>query len=347
VDANWNWLSWQWFSPALIKDFHWDNAIILFLVPAVPILFMLRWIFYLPLRPRFDVALHQSEHNRNNYIQFFRLIPVTFKILCLMLALIALARPQSVNEKIEQLVEGIDILLVLDVSESMQLEDLKPNRLEAAKEVARKFIAGRKNDRIGIVIFGGEAYTLTPLTSDLSLVSQQLADVNKSMLEYSGTAIGNAIGTGINRLRDSENKSKVMILLSDGENTSGLLDPITASRLAFGYNIRINTIGIGKEGQVAMGVDSTGRVNYVKSHLDEDALKKIATTTGGQYFRADDNNTLNSIFLQINKIEKGQIRENRFKDTRDYYFVYLYWSLFCLIVWMGLRVTFINNFLED
>lgn len=347
MENKWFWLSPEWFNPAVLRDFHWDNGIVLFLVPAVPFLFLLRWVFYLPLRPRFDVALDRTEHAKSSVIQFLRLIPVSFKILCLMLALVALARPQSINEKIEQIVEGIDIMLVIDVSESMQLEDLKPNRLEAAKEVARKFIAGRKHDRIGVVVFGGEAYSLSPLTSDLSLVTQQLGEINKNMLEYSGTAIGNAIGVAINRIQESDNKAKLMILISDGENTSGLIDPITASRLAYGFNIRINTIGIGKEGQVAFGKDSTGHVNYIRSHLDETTLKKISENTGGQFFRADDNNALNDIFLQINKMEKGQIKENRYKDTRDFYNVYLYWSMLCFLIWMAFRVSFLNNFLED
>lgn len=138
-----------------------------------------------------------------------------------------------------------------------------------------------------------------------------------------------------------------MILISDGENTAGILDPITASKLAYGYNIRINTIGIGKDGIVSMGKDSTGHVNYVKSHLDETTLKEIAEITGGQFFSASDNNALNDIFLQINKMEKGSIRENRYKDTRDYYVVYLYWSMLCFLIWMAFRISFLNNFLED
>lgn len=347
MENNWYWFSWKWFHPGLLQDYQWDNAFILLMVPAVPLLFFLRWVFYLPLRPRFDVAFDKTEHAKSSVIQFLRLIPLSFKILCLMLALVALARPQSINEKIEQIIEGVDIMLVLDVSESMQLEDLKPNRLEAAKEVARKFIAGRKNDRIGIVLFGGEAYSLSPLTSDLSLVTQQLNEVHKGMMEYSGTAIGNAIGVAINRMNESENKARVMILISDGENTAGILDPLTASKLAYGYNIRINTISIGKEGIVPMGKDSTGHVNYVKSHLDETTLKKIAENTGGQFFSATDNNALNDIFLQINKMEKGTIKENRYKDTRDFYFVYLYWSMLSFLIWMAFRVSFLNNFLED
>jgi Ca-activated chloride channel family protein len=347
VEGNWDWYSWHWFSPSVLREFHWDNSIVLFLVPAVPILFILRWIFYLPLRPRFDVALEKSEHHRSNLIQFLRLIPVSFKVLTLMLALVALARPQSVNEKIEQILEGMDILLVMDVSESMQLEDLKPNRLEAAKEVAKKFIAGRRNDRIGLVVFGSEAVTVSPLSADLQLVSRQIGEINKNTLDWNGTALGNAIGIGINRLRDSGNPSKVMILLSDGENTAGILDPIVAAKLAKQYSIRINTIGIGQNGPVRMSRDSSGQAQLVQSHLNEVSLKEIAAVTGGSYFRADDTNTLTSIFLQINKMEKGKILENRFKDTKDFYFVYLYWSLLFYSIWLALRTTLLNNFLED
>jgi Ca-activated chloride channel family protein len=341
------WFSWEWFSPEQLRHFHWDNQFFLILIPAVPFLFIIRWLFYFTIREKFDVALPESQIRQWNMIQMLRLIPISTQILCIVLALMALARPQSVNERVDQFAEGINILLVMDVSESMQLEDLRPNRLEAAKEVARKFVQGRNNDRIGIVLFARDAYSLSPLTNDYELINTYLNDLNFNLLEESGTAIGNAIGVGINRLNESTSGSKVMILLSDGENTSGLLDPTTAAKLAYAYDIKIYTIGKGKEGEVAFGRDSTGRVQTVKSHLDETLLRRIAEQTKGDYYRAINNSALNDIFYTINKLEKGKIKESRYKDTSDYYQIYLHWSILFFLCWMFIKNTFLNNFLED
>ncbi len=343
----WEWLSWHWFSPETLRNFHWENQLFLILVPAVPVLFLLRWLFYFPIRQKFDVALPASEIGNWSFIQVLRLIPISMQIFFLMFILLALARPQSVNERIDQFSEGVNILLVMDVSESMQLEDLRPNRLEAARDVARKFVKGRNHDRIGNVVFAGNAYSLSPLTNDYDLVSNYLNDINFNMMENAGTSIGNAIGVGINRLNESEGGSKIMILLSDGENTSGLLDPSTAAKLAYAYNIKIYTIGIGKEGDVSFGRDSTGKIQTVKSHLDESLLRKIAEQTKGNYFRATNNSTLNEVFLTINKLEKGKIKESRYKDTRDYYHIYLGWGILFFLSWMLFKNTFLNNFLED
>jgi Ca-activated chloride channel family protein len=346
-DNKWEWFSWQWFSPDTLRNFHWENQVFLILIPAVPLLFLLRWLFYYPIREKFDVAIPKSEIGRWHFVQILRLIPISCKILFLMMILTAIARPQSVNERIDQFSEGINILLVMDISESMQLEDFRPNRLEAAREVARKFVLGRQNDRIGLVVFAGDAYSLSPLTNDYELVNNYLNDIHFGMIKNSGTSIGNAIGVAINRLNESESGSKIMILLSDGENTSGLMDPTMASKLAYAYNIKIYTIGIGKEGEVAFGKDSSGKVLTVKSHLDETLLRKIAEQTKGNYYRATNNTSLGEVFLTINKLEKGKIRESRFKDTKDYYQVYLNFGIFFFLIWMLLKSTFLNNFLED
>ncbi len=347
-DNAWEWFSWQWFSPDLLRDFHWENKIFLLLVPAVPFLFLLRWLFYFPIRQKFDVALPASELGRWNFVQVLRLIPISFQMLSITIGIVALARPQSVSERIDQFREGINIILAIDISESMKLEDLRPNRLEAAREVARKFISGRNDDRIGLVVFAGDAYSLSPLTNDHDLLNNYLSEMNAGMIEHSGTSIGNAIGVGINRLEESTpSGAKVMILMSDGENTSGILDPVTAAKLAYAYNIKIYTIGIGKEGEVSFGRDSTGKKLTVRSHLDETLLRKIAEQTRGNYFRAVNNNALSEVFLTIDKLEKGKMIESRYKDTWDYYHIYLSWSIFFFLGWMLLKTTFLNNFLED
>ena len=346
-NSKWEWLSWRWFSPEVLRNFHWDNQLFLLLIPAVPFLFIMRWLFNFAIREKFDVALPGSETSRWNFIQLLRLIPISLQLFCIVFALMALARPQSVDERIDQFSEGINILLVMDISESMQLEDLHPNRLEASRDVARKFVKGRNNDRIGVVIFAGDAYSLSPLTNDHELVNSYLSELNSNMIENSGTAIGTAIGVGVNRLNESETGSKIMILMSDGENTAGILDPATAAKLAYAYDIKIYTIGIGKEGDVSFGRDSTGKMQTVKSHLDETLLRKIAELTKGDYFRATNSSTLNDIFLTINKLEKGKIKESRYKDTLDYYQVYLNWSIVLFLFWLLLKNTFLNNFLED
>jgi len=342
-----DWVSWQWFSVDLLRNFHWENKFFLLFIPAVPLLFVLRWLFYFPIREKFDVALPASVVKKWSYVQLLRITPASIQVLFIIMVLLALARPQVVDERIDQFGEGINILLVMDISESMQLEDLKPNRLEAAKEVARKFVNGRSNDRIGVVVFAGDAYSLSPLTNDYELLSNYLNEIRFSMIESSGTAIGNAIGISINRLIEYEEGSKVMILISDGENTAGILDPMAASKLAYAYGIKIYTIGIGKEGAAPMGRDSTGKSITVTSHLDETLLRKIASQTKGAFYRATNTASLNEIFTTINKLEKGNIKETRYKDTQDYYHIYLSWAIFFFLLWMVMKNSFLNNFLED
>ena len=194
-----------------------------------------------------------------------RHLPNILIALVFALLLVALARPQKTNEKVEQWTEGIDIMLVIDISESMQIEDFKPNRLEAAKDVAQQFIDGRFQDRIGIVIFSGDAYSLSPLTTDYNLLKAYLRDIDFSMIENRGTAIGSALAVGTNRMRESEAESKVLILLSDGDNTAGNIDPITAAELANAYNIKLYTIAVGKEGRVPFGKDFFGQPKYIEN----------------------------------------------------------------------------------
>ena len=260
---------------------------------------------------------------------------------------LALARPQRSNERVEQFTEGIDILLVLDISESMDLQDFVPNRLEAAKNTALDFIEGRFGDRIGMVVFSGEAYSLSPLTNDYQLLSSLIQEINFSMIEAKGTAIGSAIAAGTNRMKDSESPSKVMILLSDGESNAGNVDPIFAAQLASAFGIKIYTIAVGKDGMVPYGTDFFGRPQLVESYLDESTLREISRIGNGQFFRASDGAALNQIFDQINTLEKTEILENRYKETADFYRIYLFWGILFLVVWMAFKSSFFNNFLLD
>jgi Ca-activated chloride channel family protein len=260
---------------------------------------------------------------------------------------IALARPQRNNERVEQYTEGIDILLVMDISESMDLQDFSPNRLEAAKKTAIEFINGRFGDRIGMVVFSGEAYSLSPLTNDYQLLTSLIEEINFSMIEAKGTAIGSAIAAGTNRMKDSESPSKVMILLSDGESNAGNVDPIFAAQLATAFGIKIYTIAVGKDGMVPYGTDFFGRPQMVESYLDESTLREISTIGGGQFFRASDGKALNRIFEQIDTLEKTEILENRYKETADFYRIYLFWGILFFGIWMTLKSSFFNNFLLD
>lgn len=248
------------------------------------------------------------------------------KLLTLSLLLLALSRPQQGESVKEFNTEGIDIMLVLDISSSMRAVDFQPNRLEAAKMVAREFIEGRRADRIGLVVFAAESFLQCPLTIDYEVLKQLLNQVDIIEEKYDGTAIGMAIANGVNRLRDSIAKSKIMILLSDGRNNAGELDPETAAEMAQAFGIKIYTIGAGKLGQAPYPVQlGGGRVQYrlVDVEIDEAVLQGIARNTGGRYFRATDETHLASIYEEISQLEKTEIRVKEYLQYRDLYPVFL------------------------
>ena len=340
------WFSLRWFKPETLQSFHWENEIMFYLLLAIPIIFLLRWLFQLGSKQKLSIALAKRDLNWSAY-SLLRFIPRILISMVVILVITALARPQKTNEKVEQWTEGIDIMLVIDISESMKIEDFKPNRLESAKGVARKFIEGRFQDRIGLVVFSGEAYSRSPLTTDYDLLYTYIDDISFDLIEKSGTAIGSALAVGTNRMRESESKSKVLILLSDGDNTAGNIDPIIAAELANAYNIKVYTIAIGKEGRVPFGKDFFGRPRYVENSLDETTLRKIAEIGKGEFYRVSDNNALENVFELIDKYEKAEIKENRFKDTTDFYYIYLRWAIALFLCWLLLKSTFISNILQD
>lgn len=341
-----NWLAWKWFKQSTFENFQWENEIFFYLFLAIPAIFLLRWLIYLKSTQKLYIALSKKDIKWNAY-SLLRFIPWMVISLAIALLIVALARPQKTNEKVEQWTEGIDIMLVIDISESMKIEDFRPNRLESAKNVARKFISGRFQDRIGLVVFSGEAYSRSPLTTDYDLLNTYIDDISFDLIEKGGTAIGSALAVGTNRMRESDSKSKVLILLSDGDNTAGNIDPITAAELANAYNIKIYTIAIGKEGRVPMGKDFFGRPRMVENTLDETTLRKIAEIGEGEFYRVSDNQALENVFALIDKYEKAEIKENRFKDTTDFYPIYLKWAIVFFLFWMLLKSTFISNILLD
>ncbi|MCZ8134202.1 MAG: VWA domain-containing protein, partial [Algoriphagus sp.] len=334
----------SWFLPETFKSYEWEKPLLLNLLWIIPVLILFRKFVKFLKRPVLELSLPKRVA-RGNPWTYLRLIPTGFFFLALIFIVVALARPQRSNERVEQFTEGIDILLVMDISESMDLQDFTPNRLEAAKKTAIDFIEGRFGDRIGMVVFSGEAYSLSPLTNDYKLLTSLISEINFSMIEAKGTAIGSAIAAGTNRMKESETPSKVMILLSDGESNAGNVDPLFAAQLASAFDIKIYTIAVGKDGMVPYGTDFFGRPQMVESYLDETTLREIARIGNGQFFRASDGNALQQIFDQINTLEKAEILENRYKETADYYRIYLFWAMLFFLVWLGLKSSFLNNFL--
>ena len=246
----------------------------------------------------------------------------------------SLARPQSQNTTVERNAEGIDIVISLDISSSMLAEDIKPNRLVASKELAADFIDKRISDRIGINVFARESFTVVPPTLDYSLVKSMLETVDLGMVR-DGTAIGMGIATAVNRLRDSKAESKVIILLTDGMNNSGEIDPITAGEIADTYGIRIYTVGIGSRGTAPYPVDDPifgRRYQNVEVNIDEEMLQQISQQTGGRYWRATDLEQYTEIYQEIDRLEQSEIEEITYVDYEDLYFNYLLGGLFFLLI---------------
>ena len=330
---------------ATLAGYQWQQPRLLLLIAAVPLLFILRRMLA-RRRPQVGVALGPTPMHRD-WMAALRFMPDVVLGLALSFGIIALARPQHTDERVEQSGRGIDIVLALDVSGSMEIEDLRPNRLEAAKRIATDFLKSRAGDRLALVAFAGAAYSLAPLTTDYDLLREDLASLRVGMIALDGTAIGTALGVATNRLRESTAKSRVCILLSDGENNAGSLDPLLAAQLAHAYGIRIYTIGLGKDGFVPYGQDSLGRARYVQTRLDETTMRQLAAAAAGQFFRATDTGALRQVFDQINRLEKSEIKQLRFRNTKDFYRPYLWLSIALWLLWLLLKSTFLGNPLED
>ena len=271
------------------------------------------------------------------------------RLLALAFIIMALARPQTVDVSTKtKTTRGIDIVMAIDVSASMLAKDLKPNRLEALKNVAGEFINGRPNDRIGLVEYAGESYTKTPITSDKGIVLRSLSSIKYNTIIEGGTAIGMGLATSVNRLKDSKAKSKVIILLTDGVNNSGFIDPKMASDLAVEYGIKTYTIGLGTNGMALspIAIRPNGQFQYgrVQVEIDEELLKEIAEATGGKYFRATDNKKLKEIYKEINKLEKTDVEEFKFYNYEEKFRPLVLLAIGLLIFEFLLRVTIFRSF---
>ncbi|SHI64650.1 Ca-activated chloride channel family protein [Mesonia phycicola] len=280
-----------------------------------------------------------------------RLRPLLFvlRLICLALLITGMARPRTVDVTSKtKKTQGIDIIMAIDVSPSMLARDLKPNRLEALKSVASEFIDGRPNDRIGLVVYAGESFTKTPITSDKAIVQSALRDINYSDLLDNGTAIGMGLATSVNRLKDSKAKSKVIILLSDGVNNSGFIDPKIATELAVEYDIKVYTIGLGSNGTAMgpIGIDASGQLRYgpTKVEIDEELMTQIAEQTKGQYFRATNNEKLEAIYEEINKLEKTEVEESKYYNYEEKYRPLVILAGLLFLVEIILRNTVFRSF---
>ena len=328
----WDWFSTEWLSWQTLRSFVWAERLYLYGIAGVPLVFLLRWLFYNRGQQKLGLSLTNFQL-KTNWVSYLRFIPPIFFVLGVVCVILSLARPQRVRESKEQFSEGIDIMLAIDISESMLATDLSPNRLDAAKNVAHEFVKGRFQDRIGLVVFAGESFSICPLTTDYEMLNQYLNEINSNLIKTTGTAIGSALATCINRLREVPSKSKVAILLSDGDNTAGTLDPLTATDLAKSFGIKVYTIAVGS--------------NEGKENIDENTLRAIAKEGNGQFFRATDNQTLQNIFGQINRLEKVKVKDNVYRDVEDFYYIYLNWAVVFLLAAFFFKNTFIGNILED
>ena len=320
---------------------NWNNAEFLnpeflYLLILIPLLAV--WYFFMRKKDAAVLSIPSVKgFKTSSFLSKLKPLLSVLRLLALAAIIVALARPRNVSvSKRTKTNRGIDIVMAIDVSASMLARDLRPNRLEALKKVAINFVNRRPNDRIGIVVYAGESFTQTPITSDKRIVKRTISELQWGRLE-GGTAIGMGLGSGVNRLKDSEAKSKVIILLTDGVNNSGNIDPRTATELAKELGIKVYTIGIGTNGMADFPWSKdprTGQLNFRKQQveIDEDLLKFIASETEGKYFRATNNTELQEIYDEIDKLEKTKIEEFKYYNYKELYRPLVFLALGLLIL---------------
>ena len=311
-------------------------------------------IWYILRRGKSEASLQVSDtrayaHAPKSFRNYLLHVPFVLRLIALSMIIIILARPQTTNNWQNTEIEGIDIMMAVDVSTSMLAEDLKPNRLDAAKEVASKFINGRPNDNIGLTIFAGESFTQCPLTVDhavlLNLFQSIKGDIAQRGLIEDGTAIGMGLANAITRLKDSKAKSKVIILLTDGSNNRGEISPLTAAEIAKSFGIRIYTIGVGTNGTAPYPVQTPMGTQYVNVpvEIDESTLTQIAGTTNGNYFRATSTSKLEEIYQEIDKLEKTKLNVKEFSKREEKYQWFALVAFLCILVEVLLRNSILKK----
>ncbi|PVW15274.1 vWA domain-containing protein [Marixanthomonas spongiae] len=334
----------------MFENFEFVNPNFFWLLLALPVL--VAWYLWKRNKQTATLKISSVKGFKSGKNWLAKLKPLLFvlRLLALAAIIVALARPRTVDESTRvKKTKGIDIVMAMDVSASMLARDLKPNRLEALKTVASRFIKARPNDRIGLVEYAGESFTKTPLTSDKTVVLSSLKDMKYNTVIEGGTAIGMGLGTAVNRLKESRAKSKVIILLTDGVNNSGFIDPKIASELAAEFGIKVYTIGLGSNGlamsPIGLRPDGSFQYGSIQVEIDEELLKEIAKTTGGQYFRATSTTKLNEIYDEINKLEKTDIEEFKYTNYEEMFRPLVLLALGLLLLELLLRYTVFRSFI--
>jgi Ca-activated chloride channel family protein len=316
-----------------LNNISFANPIVFWLLLAIPLLIVWYVLKHKKIHPTLQVpGLFQHDKVRNTKAKW-RHLPFSLRLLALSAMIVAVARPQSSLSWENVTTEGIDIMIALDISSSMLAADLKPDRLEASKKVALDFIEGRPNDRIGLVIYSGKSFTQCPLTIDHDVLKNLFTDIKNGIIE-DGTAIGDGLATSVSRLKDSKAKSKVVILLTDGENTAGSVPPITAAEIARKFGVRVYTVGIGTNGTAPYPVNTIMGRQYqpMPVKIDEATLKSIAEQTGGKYFRATDNKKLEAIYAEIDQLERSKIEVTSYKKKSEEFFPWALAALLLLLI---------------
>ena len=315
--------------------------LLLLLIPYV-VWYVLKWRIN-------DATLRISDarvysHTPKSYKNYLIHLPFILRLIALILLIVVLARPQATDSWQNSEIEGVDIVLAMDVSTSMLAEDLVPNRLEAAKEVAAEFINGRPNDNIGITLFAGESFTQCPLTVDHAVLLNLIKSIKCGMIE-DGTAVGMGIANAVTRLKDSKAKSKVVILLTDGTNNRGDISPLTAAEISKSFGVRVYTIGVGTNGMAPYPYPVGGTVQYINLpvEIDEKTLTDIATTTDANYFRATSNSNLKEVYKEIDKLEKTKLNVKQFSKRQEEYRIFALIALICLLLEIILRNSILKK----
>ncbi|MGJ8665231.1 MAG: VWA domain-containing protein [Patiriisocius sp.] len=333
----------------MLSNFEFVNPQMFWLFLLLPLVALWYFLKRNQQTATLKISSIQGFRTPKNWLAKFRPLLFLLRLLALAAIIVALARPRTVDESTRTVSnKGIDIVMAIDVSASMLARDLKPNRLEALKDVAARFIRDRITDRIGLVEYAGESFTKTPLTSDKSIVLTSLKTITYNTIIDGGTAIGSGLATSVNRLKESRAKSKVIILLTDGVNNTGFIDPKIASELAVEFGIKVYTIGLGTNGmaQSPIGIRADGGFQYgmQQVEIDETLLKEIAETTGGKYFRATNNTRLEQIYKEINELEKTDIEEFKYTNYNELFRLWVLLALGFLGLELLLRYTVFKSF---
>lgn len=329
----------------MLGDVSFKYPFVLYFLTILPVMVVWYWRKHKKSTPDITYSSLQVFANIKPTLRerLFHL-PALLRTIAVGLLIIAVARPQSFSTGENVYTEGIDVAILLDISGSMLAEDFKPNRLEAAKNVIDEFVQGRTSDKIGLVVFASESFTQCPLTIDYSVLRNLLGEIKSGMIA-DGTAIGTAIANGVNRLKDSDSKSKILILLTDGVNNSGEIDPITAAQIAAKFGIRIYTVGVGTQGEAPYPFKTPfgKRYQMVPVEIDEDILQQVADITDGMYFRATDNNKLAEIYERIDKLEKTRVEITSYRNAQELFYNWAGIGFIFLLIEMGMVRVFLRK----